>query len=397
MNKLLLIFASFIFLLSPAFSQEKPQNQTAYQFTTVKELPVTPVKNQAKSGTCWSFSAMAFLEAELLKNGKGEYDLSEMFVVSNSYFDKADRFIRSYGKISFSGGSSFSDALTIIRNNGIVPESVMNGLNYGEQLHNHGELDGVTAAYVNAISKNPNGKLSTAWKNGFKGILDAYLGKVPESFTFNGKEYSPQSFSAMLGLNYNDYVSITSYTHHPFYTQFSLEVPDNWRNDLSYNIPIEEFMSIIDNAIEKGYPVLWGADVSEKGFTRKGIAIVPEQDVANMNGSDQQKWIGKTPQEIESKLNTLDEILPEKKISQEDRQTAYDNLQTTDDHGMLICGTAKDQNGTKYYIVKNSWGTSSGFKGFWYASETFVKYKTMNIVVNKNSIPKELRKKMGID
>jgi len=397
MNKLLLIFASLIFLLSPAFSQEKPQNQTAYQFTTVKELPVTPVKNQAKSGTCWSFSTMAFLEAELLKNGKGEYDLSEMFVVSNSYFDKADRFIRSYGKISFSGGSSFSDALTIIRNNGIVPESVMNGLNYGEQLHNHGELDGVTAAYVNAISKNPNGKLSTAWKNGFKGILDAYLGKVPESFTFNGKEYSPQSFSAMLGLNYNDYVSITSYTHHPFYTQFSLEVPDNWRNDLSYNIPIEEFMSIIDNAIEKGYPVLWGADVSEKGFTRKGIAIVPEQDVANMNGSDQQKWIGKTPQEIESKLNTLDEILPEKKISQEDRQTAYDNLQTTDDHGMLICGTAKDQNGTKYYIVKNSWGTSSGFKGFWYASETFVKYKTMNIVVNKNSIPKELRKKMGID
>jgi len=397
MNKLLLIFASLIFLLSPAFSQEKPQNQTAYQFTTVKELPVTPVKNQAKSGTCWSFSTMAFLEAELLKNGKGEYDLSEMFVVSNSYFDKADRFIRSYGKISFSGGSSFSDALTIIRNNGIVPESVMNGLNYGEQLHNHGELDGVTAAYVNAISKNPNGKLSTAWKNGFKGILDAYLGKVPESFTFNGKEYSPQSFSAMLGLNYNDYVSITSYTHHLFYTQFSLEVPDNWRNDLSYNIPIEEFMSIIDNAIEKGYPVLWGADVSEKGFTRKGIAIVPEQDVANMNGSDQQKWIGKTPQEIESKLNTLDEILPEKKISQEDRQTAYDNLQTTDDHGMLICGTAKDQNGTKYYIVKNSWGTSSGFKGFWYASETFVKYKTMNIVVNKNSIPKELRKKMGID
>lgn len=397
MNKLLLIFASLIFLLSPAFSQEKPQNQTAYQFTTVKELPVTPIKNQAKSGTCWSFSTMAFLEAELLKNGKGEYDLSEMFVVSNSYFDKADRFIRSYGKISFSGGSSFSDALTIIRNNGIVPESVMNGLNYGEQLHNHGELDGVTAAYVNAISKNPNGKLSTAWKNGFKGILDAYLGKVPESFTFNGKEYSPQSFSAMLGLNYNDYVSITSYTHHLFYTQFSLEVPDNWRNDLSYNIPIEEFMSIIDNAIEKGYPVLWGADVSEKGFTRKGIAIVPEQDVANMNGSDQQKWIGKTPQEIESKLNTLDEILPEKKISQEDRQTAYDNLQTTDDHGMLICGTAKDQNGTKYYIVKNSWGTSSGFKGFWYASETFVKYKTMNIVVNKNSIPKELRKKMGID
>ena len=397
MNKLFLIFASLIFLLTPVFSQEKPQNQTAYQFTTVKELPVTPVKNQAKSGTCWSFSTMAFLEAELLKNGKGEYDLSEMFVVSNSYFDKADRFMRSYGKISFSGGSSFSDALTIIRNNGIVPESVMDGLNYGEKLHNHGELDAVTAAYVNAISKNPNGKLSTAWKNGFKGILDAYLGKIPDSFTFNGKEYSPQSFSTMLGLNYNDYVSITSYTHHPFYTQFSLEVPDNWRNDLSYNIPIEEFMSIIDNAIEKGYPVLWGADVSEKGFTRKGIAIVPEQDVANMNGSDQQKWIGKTPQEIESKLNTLDEILPEKKISQEDRQTAYDNLQTTDDHGMLICGTAKDQNGTKYYIVKNSWGTSSGFKGFWYASETFVKYKTMNIVVNKNSIPKELRKKMGID
>ena len=397
MKRLFILVALATMLSLPLFSQEKPKNQTAYQFTTVKDLPVTSVKNQSKSGTCWSFSTLAFLESELLRSGKGEFDLSEMFIVSNSYYDKADRYIRSYGKISFSGGSSFTDAITIIKQYGIVPDSVMNGLNYGEKIHAHGELDAVTLAYVNAIEKNPNGKLSTAWKNGFKGILDAYLGAVPEKFSYKGKEYTPKSFATMLGLNCDDYISVTSYTHHPFYSKFSLEVPDNWRNDLSYNVPVEDMMSVIDYAIDNGYTVLWGADVSEKGFTRKGIAVVPEQEVAHMNGSDQQKWIGKTPQEIESKLNTLDEIIPERVITQQDRQIAYDNLQTTDDHGMQIYGIAKDQNGNKYYKVKNSWGTNAGFEGFWYVSETFVKYKTMNIIVNKNSVPKQLRKKLGID
>jgi len=397
MNRISLLLVLTIICSTQVFAQEKPKNQSAYQFSVIKELPVTPIKNQAKSGTCWSFSTLAFLESELLRSGKGEFDLSEMFIVSNSYFDKADRYIRSYGKISFSGGSSFTDALTIINDYGIVPDSVMNGLNYGEALHTHGELDAVTAAYVGAIEKNPNGKLSTAWKQGFKGILDAYLGVVPEKFTYRGTEYTPKSFEKMLEIHPEDYVSITSYNHHPFYTQFSIEVPDNWRNNLSYNLPIDEFMSIFDYAIEKGYTVLWGADVSEKGFTRKGIAIVPEQDIANMNGSDQQKWIGKTPQDIEAKLSSMDDIIPERNITQDDRQIAYDNLLTTDDHGMLIYGISRDQNGNKYYMVKNSWGTTAGFKGFWYVSETFVKYKTMNIVVNKNSIPKDLRKKLGID
>jgi len=245
------------------------------------------------------------------------------------------------------------------------------------------------------LDKNPNGKISTAWKDGFRGILDAYLGRIPEKFTYQGKEYTPKTFSQELGINPDDYVSITSYSHHPFYSSFAIEIPDNWRWDKSYNLPLDEFMTIFDYAIEKGYTVLWGSDVSEKGFTKKGIAIVPETETENMSGSDQAKWIGTTRQEMESKLSSLSEILPEKKIDQAERQKAFDNRQTTDDHGMHIYGVAKDQQGNKYYLVKNSWGPSAGYSGTWYVSETFIRYKTMNILVHKESVPKDIRKKLG--
>ena len=376
-----LLFA--LFSLSTRSQTTEPK-QSGYQFTVVKELPVTSVKDQNRTGTCWSFSTISFLESELLRMGKGEHDLSEMFIVSNSYYDKADKYIRTNGNINFAPGSSFTDALIVWKNYGIVPDSVMTGLNYGEEMHSHNELDAATEGYIKAIEKNPNGKLSTAWKNGFKGILNAYLGEIPQKFVVNGKEYTPQSYAKELGINPDDYVSITSYTHHPFYTQFALEIPDNWRWESSYNLPIDEFMKIFDYAIEQGYTVLWGSDISEKGFTKKGIAVVPEFDVKNMSGSDQ------------SKIYSLAEIVPEKKISQEDRQIAFDNWQTTDDHGMHIFGIAKDQKGTKYYIVKNSFGETGPYKGIWYVSETFVKYKTMNIVVHKNSIPKEIKIKLGI-
>lgn len=396
MKKLLSGAILFAFFLLSLNAQEKTKANGGYQFNVVKELPVTPVKNQSRTSTCWSFSAISFLESELIRLGKGEHNLSEMYIVSNAYFDKADKYIRTSGNINFAPGSSFGDALTIWKNYGIVPENAMPGLNYGENIHIHNEMDAALSGYINALLKNPNGKYSTAWREGFRGILDAYLGKVPQKFSYNGKEYTPKSFAAELGIVPDDYVSITSYNHHPFYGEFALEIPDNWRWDRSYNLPIEEFMQIFDFAIEKGYTVLWGSDVSEKGFTRRGVAIVPETEVANMSGSDQQRWLGVTKSEIDAKFSTLEQIVPEKVITQNVRQIAFDNGQTTDDHGMHIYGVAKDQNGNKYYLVKNSWGETGDYKGIWYVSETFVKYKTMNIVVHKNSVPANLKSKLGI-
>ncbi|PKP00600.1 MAG: aminopeptidase [Bacteroidetes bacterium HGW-Bacteroidetes-8] len=388
-----ILFAFFALSVS---GQDKTKGNGGYQFTVVKELQVTPVKNQSRTSTCWSFSALSFLESELIRLGKGEHNLSEMFIVSNAYFDKGDKYIRTSGNINFAPGSSFGDALTIWKSYGIVPDSAMPGLNYGENIHIHNEMDAALSGYINALLKNPNGKYSSAWRDGFRGILDAYLGKVPQKFTYNGKEYTPKSFAAELGIVPDDYVSITSYNHHPFYSEFALEIPDNWRWDRSFNLPIDEFMQIFDFAIEQGYTVLWGSDVSEKGFTRKGIAIVPETEVANMSGSDQQRWLGVSKSEMDAKFSTLEQIVPEKIITQKERQVAFDNGQTTDDHGMHIYGVAKDQNGNKYYLVKNSWGETGDYKGIWYVSETFVKYKTMNIVVHKNSIPANIKSKLGI-
>ena len=379
MKKLLIgviLIALFVFNFN-ANAQDKPQTKIGYEFSIVKELPVTSVKNQNRTSTCWSFSTISFLESELLRTGKGPADLSEMFIVSKSYFDKADKFVRTNGKINFAPGSSFADALYVWENYGIVPDSVMPGLEYGEELHVHNELDAALEGYIKAIEQNPNGKLSTAWRKGVQGILNAYLGNVPEKFSVNGKEYTPKTYAQELGINPKDYISITSYTHHPFYTEFALEIPDNWRWDKSYNIPIDELMQIFDYSIEKGYTVLWGSDMSEKGFTRKGIAVVPEK-------------------ESDARTLSLEEIMPEKTITQDLRQVAFDNGQTTDDHGMHIFGIARDQKGTKYYMVKNSWGTTGEYKGIWYVSENFVKYKTMNIVVNKNAVPKEILKKLNI-
>lgn len=395
MKKTIITFSLLALFVVSAFSQDnKPK--TAYEFTVVKQLPITSIKNQSRSSTCWSFSTNAFLESEIIRLGKGEVDLSEMFVVSSSYFDKSDKYVRTSGNINLSPGSSFGDALYVLKHYGTVPEKEMSGLNYGEKNHAHNEFDAAISGYVNAILKNPNGKLSTAWKSGLAGILDAYLGKKPEKFIVNGKEFTPKTYAQSLGINPDDYVSLTSYSHHPFYTQFAIEIPDNWRWDLSYNLPIEELMQVFDNSINNGYTVLWGSDVSEKGFTRNGIAIMPDIEVVNTSGSDQARWTGLSKSEIDSKIFSLMERVPEKVITQEERQKAFDNGQTTDDHGMQIFGIAKDQDGRKFYMVKNSWGETGEFKGIWYVSESFVKYKTMNIVVHKNSIPQQIRTKLGI-
>ena len=391
------IFTSVFMLAAILSSSMYAQDNDGYQFTTVKEVKISPVKNQNRTGTCWCFSGLGFLESELLRMGKGEYDLSEMFIVNHSYKDKADKYVRLHGYLNFAQGGSFGDVLYAAKHYGLVPESVMNGLNYGENMHVHGEMESAAANYLEAIIKNPNRKLSTAWKKGFDGIIDAYLGELPEKFTYNGKEYTPKSFAEELGLNIDDYVSLTSFTHHPFYSAFPIEVQDNLRWDLSYNLPIDELMQVFDNAINNGYSVAWASDVSEKGFSRNGIAVAADIESMERSGSDQDRWLGLSQTQKDQEIKKmLEKPCQEIKVTQELRQEEYDNYKTTDDHGMLIYGIAKDQTGKKFYMVKNSWGTDNKYKGTWYASETFVAFKTMNIVVHKNAIPKEIRAKLGI-
>lgn len=384
-------------LLSAALSvsAQAKQDTTGYQFTTVKENKITPVKNQNRSSTCWSFSGLGFLESELMRMGKPETDLSEMFIVYHNWNDKADNFVRRHGTANFGPGGSFDDVLQAVKDYGIVPEEVMTGLNYGESSHVHNEIDALTDSYVNTVIKQK--KLTPAWKKGYEGILAAYLGQAPEKFTANGKEYTPQSYAKELGLNPDDYVSLTSYTHHPFYSQFAIEIPDNWRNSMSYNVPVNEMMEALEGAVMNGYTVAWASDVSEKGFTRNGIAVVPNIVAGDLNGSDQARWLGLSQKDKDAEIaKAIESPGVEANITQEMRQAAYDNYETTDDHGMQIYGIAKDQAGNKYYMVKNSWGTNNKYEGTWYASDPFVRYKTMSIVMHKDALPKSLKKKLNI-
>lgn len=397
--KKIIFAAACILTASVAVAQPAgpaPAPKPVYTFTTVKENPITSVKNQASSGTCWAFSTISFLESEIIRinniKDPAKYpDLSEFFVVSHSYSDRADKYVRLDGKLGFSAGSESDDVLDVIREYGIVPNSVMTGMNYGTALPAQSELDAVLAAYVGAVAKVPNKKLTTAWKNGFQGILNAYLGEYPETFTVDGKEYTPETYRDALNLNPDDYVSLTSFTHHPFYTKFAIEVCDNWRWDQAYNLPIDEFMECIDYALENGYTLAWGSDVSEAGFTRTGIATLPETTAPAAPGSDQAHWVGKDD-EAPAAVEAPKEIVP----TQEYRQEGFDNKTLTDDHGMHIYGIAKDQFGHKFYMVKNSWGETGTYKGLWYASENFVAGKSMDVMVHKDALPKDIKKKLGI-
>ncbi len=369
-----------------------------YQFTTVKEIPVTSMKNQNRSGTCWCFSALSFLESEVIKakNLKAEAypDFSEMFVVRHSYHDRAIKYVRLNGFMNMAQGSGFGDVLEVIRDYGLMPQSAYSGMNYGYDLPVQGELDAVLKGYVDAVVKNPNRKLTPVWPKGFDGILDAYLGDLPETFVENGVTYTAASYRDAMGINPDDYVNISSYTHHPFYTQFAIEVEDNWRAGLCYNLPLDEFMAVINNAVENGYTVLWGGDVSEPGFTRDGLAVLLDTEAKPTTGSDQERWVGKAD---EKQAEPAAKGLPkELEVTQETRQRMFDEKTSTDDHGMHLYGTAKDQNGTKYYLIKNSWGVTGAYDGVWYMSENFVKAKTLNFVVNKKALPKEIQKKLGI-
>ena len=309
--------------------------------------------------------------------------------------DRAQNYVRYHGDASFSPGGSFYDAIFCLKNYGMVPQEAMPGIMYGDTLPVHNELDAVAGAYAAAIAKGGSKKLSPVWKNGLSAIYDTYLGQCPEKFTYKGKEYTPKTFAASLGLNPDDYVSLTSFTHHPFYTQMNIEIQDNWRNGLSWNLPLDEFMAVIDNAVKNGYTLAWGSDVSEDGFTRDGIAVLPDAERgAELTGSDMARWTGMTA--VDKRKELTSKPMPELNVTQEMRQEAFDNWQTTDDHGMQIYGIAKDQNGKEYYMVKNSWGTNSKYKGTWYASKAFTAYKTINVLVHKNAVPKATLAKLGI-
>ncbi|NMB48946.1 MAG: aminopeptidase [Bacteroidales bacterium] len=392
MNRILSLFVALMLTLLVS-AQE---TATAYTFTVVKENPITSIKNQFNTGTCWSFSGVGFLESELLRMNKGEHDLSEMYIVRKNYEDKAVKYARLHGNLNFSPGGSFADVVETIDDYGIFPDSIYKGLHYGTDSHDHGEMDKVLKGYMKSLVENNT--LTTAWFNGFKGILDAYLGEVPQIFIYEGKQYTPQSFAASLGLKSDDYISLTSFTHHPFYSKFPIEIPDNWRWADSYNLPLDEMIAVIDHAIMNGYTVAWASDVSEPGFSRLGIAIVPDENAPENAGSDQAKWLDLSPREknnvVREKIGK--EILKEKTITQEMRQQDFDNFKTTDDHGMQIYGIANDQNGNKYYMVKNSWGMTGPYNGIWYASEAYVRYKTTSIVVNKKALPPSIVKKIGL-
>nr|WP_300814389.1 C1 family peptidase [uncultured Bacteroides sp.] len=395
MKKAILIAALALVAFDLSAKKKNEPKEEGFVFTTVKENPITSIKNQNRSSTCWSFSSLAFLESELLRMGKGTYDLSEMFVVHRTMVDRGANYVRYHGDAPWGPGGSFYDAMYCLKNYGMVPQEAMPGIMYGDSLPVHNELDAVAGAYVKAIGKGNFSKLTPVWKNGLSAIYDTYLGQCPERFTYQGKEYTPQSFAESLGIDSDDYVSLTSYTHHPFYTQFSIEIQDNWRNGLSYNLPLDELMAVMDNAVRTGYTFAWGSDVSEQGFTRDGIAVMPDAARgAELTGSDMARWTGMTATDKRKELTSRP--LPEIEVTQEMRQTAFDNWETTDDHGMLIYGIAKDQNGKEYFMVKNSWGLSGKYNGIWYASKAFVAYKTMNILVHKDAVPAEIKAKLGI-
>lgn len=368
-----------------------------YQFTTVAEVPVTSVKNQASSGTCWAFATTSFIESELLRKGKGEHDLSEMFIVRQKLLNQLDDNFLRRGKGNIGQGSLSHTYLNAWDQVGIVPEEVYSGINYDSDRHNHGEMMSMIAAVADAAVKSR--KRSPQYQQVVDGILDAYLGAVPEKFTYKGKQYTPQTFASELGINTDDYVELTSFTHHPYYKQFELEVPDNWEHAKQYNIPLDELMQAIDNALENGYTVCWDGDVSEKGFSHaKGVAINPDvKNLARYESADSARLAPMSDKERFDAVFTFDKPYPEENVTAESRQNGYENFTTTDDHLMHLTGIVTDQNGTRYYRTKNSWGTERNDDGgYLNMSDSFVRAKTIYVMMHKDALKPELRKKLRI-
>ncbi len=402
MKKLFISFAICCLALT-AFAQQRAASPIADlkpTFTTVKAAPITSVKNQASSGTCWSFAGTSFFESEVIRINnlkEGEYpSFAPFFSVAHSYYERGLKYVMMDGKLNFSVGSSCDDVRHVINDHGLVPFDLMTGCNYGTPLPQQAEFDAVLKAFIEAVAKKPNRTLTTAWKRAYAAIIAEYLGEYPTEFEVNGKKYTPETYRDSFNLNLDDYVSFSSYTHHPFYSEFVIEVCDNWRFDPVYNVPVDEMMEIIDNALMNGYTIAWGTDVSHTGFTRTGLGIFIDTEAtqAALVGSDQAHWVGSGPAPEVKKL-TLNDVV-EAEASQEQRQNDYERKVLTDDHGMHIFGIAKDENGKKYYMVKNSWGDSGNYNGIWYVTEAFVKGSTMDFMVHKDGVPKAIAKKCGI-
>lgn len=367
-----------------------------FQFKDIHTVKTTSVKDQNKSGTCWCFSGTSFFEDEIMRLGGDSLDLSEMFTVYNCYKDKADRYVRYYGQTNFAPGGSLIDVAYVWDRYGAMPESAYNGLGYGEDKHVHGELDGILEAMLKVIVKKPNKKISTAWRNAIEGVLDAYLGIIPATFTYNGKTYTPKSFAESLPVKPADYVALSSFTHHPFYSDFVLEVPDNWLSGRYTNLPLNELKAVVDNALANGYPVAWAADVSEGGFKwKEGVALMPKgKDEGDMDGTELSRWVKLSDKERLEDKYKFDGPVEEITVTQEMRQDMFDSQETTDDHGMEIVGIAEDQNGNRYYKVKNSWDTNQVYGGYIYVSEPFFLAKTMGIYLHKDAVPAKIAKKI---
>ena len=399
MKKAIVLALLAVFTLGAHAEKKDSVNPNKPVFTVIKKNPITSIKDQNRSGTCWDYSTLSYFESEILKATGKTYDLCESFVANKTYMDRAIQVVRLHGDCQFAEGGSTYDPLYCLEHYGICPENAMPfpGSLYGDSLNNFGEFFSVMTPYVESVAKSSLKKISSQWKVGLQGILDAYLGKCPEQFTYEGKTYTPKTFAASLGLDWNNYVSFTSFSHHPFWSQFAVEVQDNWRNPLTWNVPIDDLQKILDNAIMNGYTIAWGGDVSEDGFTRKGLAYnVDEKKLENMKGSDMAHWLKLTPAKKKNIVDSLGVNVPEVEPTQKQRQERFDDWELTDDHGMLIFGIAKDQNGKEYYMVKNSWGKSGDYDGIWYMTKNFIIANTMDFMVNKNAVPKDIRKKCNI-
>lgn len=384
---ILIAFCSMNVLLAQETKEEK-------KFITVVDIPTSTVKNQQSTGTCWCFAGISYIETELMRMGAPEIDLSEMYIVRLAYTQKAKRYFRVHGKGNYSEGGQAHDVLNVVKENGFVPEVVYSGNRYGSDFHIHKEMVQSTKSMLDEIVKKPNRIITPVWEESVNGVLDTYMGKTPKSFSYDGVEYTPASYAEKLGFNAEDYIELTSYNHHPFYKKVNLEIPDNWSDDLYYNIPMDEMMDVMNYALNNGYSVCWDGDVSEKGFShRNGYAVLPASKATDMTDSEIAKWekdLNKDKKKAVSKGK-------EPEVDQKLRQVTFDNYETTDDHLMHLTGIVKDQNGTVYYKTKNSWADNSNkFGGYLNMSEAYVKLKTVAIMVHKDAIPKELKKKLGL-
>ena len=369
--------AIFAIAISSHGIAQTPVSTGPYTFSIVKENAVGSIENQCQTGTCWSFATVSFLEAEVLRKGGKSVDLSEMYNVRITYPLKADAYVRYQGKQQFGPGGLSHDVLRVVAEHGMVPQSAYSGMKAGVTEHNHGGLDALLESTVKTVLDKKLNEEGGAWKNSVNGILDAEIGAVPSSFEFNGKKFTPAQFRDELKINAADYVSISSFTHHPYYSPFVLEVPDNWAKGSFYNVPLQDLERITENALDNGYTIAWDADVSEKGFSYlQGVAVLP----ATMPKKDEWWTI----------------IHPELTPTAASRQDAFDRFETTDDHLMHITGKSKDQQGNTYYITKNSWGATNPFKGYLHVSKNYYLMKTVGIVVHKDAIPAEIRTKLGI-